>query len=554
MTMQPTGSSQSAINEIIRFCKGSPAGLLQVLVASSAPSTFARIIKCPTYPVAAKSSGLAATIRQFKNVMADPDMHAPTFLARLYASVRLVNPRKRTGQFFTSQTVASWALSLEQPTAEDDVCDAGAGTGVFAYTILLGNTQPRSYIGIENDPILALCAAHVLDSLKAPSSYKVWYANFLLLDKTTFAEHGLRTPTFVISNPPFIRYHNLSGRSRIRSALKSSLGLTLSSLSGSAGYFISRSADLVGQTSLLASPNHQNRRLLFFLPTEAAGAAHLQRLEHDLRRMHGWTSEHHKIPHLQTGVDRHPSNSVALLFVFKQHEVQSEAPLHQSISTSRVLDILSIRRGISTGCNDFFVLTDAKARELNIPSNYLQKVLPTRLRLRESVFSESSWHSLLTCGEPCWLLVLPNRDIADFEKPVQDYLKKGLRRGLHATPTAKKLRSWFSIPTPTTAPDVFISYFFRSAPRFVLNEAGVYHLTNILGGRFVSPIASCNRRLLIDALNNEAEQWIKNKMAIREYKRGLRKIEPRELSLLPIDPAILELTDHKRRGKNGSLF
>jgi hypothetical protein len=57
-----------------------------------------------------------------------------------------------------------------------------------------------------------------------------------------------------------------------------------------------------------------------------------------------------------------------------------------------------------------------------------------------------------------------------------------LGRSVHATPTAESLRTWLSIPVPATPPDVFITYLFRGAPRFVVNQARVCNLTNILGG------------------------------------------------------------------------
>ena len=97
-------------------------------------------------------------------------------------------------------------LTSAKPSPNDDVCDAGSGTAVFADAILHKGISIRSYVGVENDPILALCAAHVLEGIDAPNSFRIWYANFLLLNDAAFNAQGLRTPTFVIANPPFVRY------------------------------------------------------------------------------------------------------------------------------------------------------------------------------------------------------------------------------------------------------------------------------------------------------------------------------------------------------------
>ena len=159
-------------------------------------------------------------VQQFKKALAQEDIHAPTFLARLYASARPLDHRKRAGQFFTSGEVANWAVSLVQPGPDDHVCDAGAGAGTFGEAIVTSGLSIRSYIGVENDPTLALCAAHVLDVVDAPESFRVWYANFLLLNEGAFRAHGLVAPTLVIANPPFVRSQNLAGRARILSSLR----------------------------------------------------------------------------------------------------------------------------------------------------------------------------------------------------------------------------------------------------------------------------------------------------------------------------------------------
>jgi hypothetical protein len=221
-------------------------------------------------------------------------------------------------------------------------------------------------------------------------------------------------------------------------------------------------------------------------------------------------------------------------------------------------DVLQIKRGISTGCNEFFVLTDEEVRRRKIDLRFLSAVLPTRIPLKGNNFSKADWDLLRISGLPCWLLSLPNRDLEDLEPPVQEYLKEGLRRGLHVTPTAQRLRTWFSIPVPLTPPDVFVTYLFRGAPRFVRNEASIFHLTNILGGRFVPSIQDPEHRgMVIASLNKQAAHWIEVDKAGREYRGGLRKIEPRELAMLPVDSAIAELVNDEGRAAkatSGSLF
>jgi predicted RNA methylase len=522
-------TAEALITELNDFIDGTTAGLLQVLVAAARPSIFRRIINCPTYPTAAGTPGLSKIVRKFRQGMQQTEIHPPTLLARLYVSTNSIAERKQAGQFFTAKEVADWALSLSRPSPEDDVCDAGAGTGVFAYSLLQSGINVRSYLGVENDPILALCAAHVLESAHAPRTYKVWYANFMLLDAKAFEKNKLDRPTFVVSNPPFVRSHHLTGRARIRASLKASFGIMLSSFSGSMDYFLVRAAQLVRPDSIMDKPR---RRLLFLLPKEAAGAAHSQKLRDDLSSKYSWRSRQHDILISTTGIDNHRSNALALVFVFEQRTHCEESNAAFKTEGPVLRDIVQIRRGISTGCNDFFVLSESDIEHRLIDRHWLTKVLPTRIHLPEFEFTTNDWEALRKSGHKCWLLTLPKLDLEEFEPPLQDYLREGLRRGLHATTTAKSLRVWFSLPVPATAPDLFITYFFRGAPRFILNGARVQNLTNILGGRFVDRRNCDTRSDIVKSLNVEAAAWEKG--VGREYKGGLRKIEPRELSSLPL--------------------
>jgi adenine-specific DNA-methyltransferase len=550
-----TVSADALYGDLHKFVGGSRSGLVQLLVAAARRATFERIIACPTYPVPARTSGLSAAVRQLQEATIRPDVHLPTVLAKLYASANNLQHRKRAGQFFTAATVADWALSVAPPMPTDHVCDAGAGTSVFADAIQRTHRCVSSYTGVESDAILALCSAHVLESIDAPSSFKVWYANFLLLQQSAFRANKLELPTLVIANPPFVRFHNLAGRARVLAALKASLGIELSAYSGSVSYFLLRAAELVSTAPKpLDAPGG---RLLFFLPKEAAGAAHARRLREDLRRVHGWTWEEYSIPSEETSAERR-SNALALFFVFQRRESRVDTWSAPSTPAVCVGDFLRIRRGISTGCNDFFVLTDEEVDRRRIPMGRLRAVLPTRIPIKGWNFSKTDWDLLRRSGHKCWLLALPETEIEELEIPVREYLKEGLRRGVHATPTAKALRSWFSIPIPKTAADVFVSYFFRGAPRFTLNGAQVLHLTNILGGRFVPPIKDATRqRKVLDLLNEQGRRWIEQDDAGREYKGGLRKIEPRELSTLTVESPLAELVNARSRGldlSSPSLF
>ncbi len=534
-----TSEADFVVSELSRFVKGSVETLLQLLVAAATKNTFGRIIDCPTYPVACRTPDLPGAVTLLRQGLAC-GANAAGLLAGLYTSARPLAHRKQIGQFFTDSKAADWAIKVARLGRTESVCDAGAGTAVFAETLVKAGLDIRSYTGVENDPILALCAAHVLAAIGAPPSFKIWYTNFLALQRPAFETHGLIPPTVIISNPPFIRFQNLRGRNRILAALRGSLGITLSAFSGAGNYFLCRAADIVGQNSSDIGTGKSSPRLLFFFPREAAGAAHSRRLRDDLGRIHGWRWDEHFVP--ESKIEKQQSNALALFLVFERTGVRMSTQGRTSQHGYVVGDALEVKRGISTGCNNFFVLTDAEARKREIPRRRLLPVLPTRISNKNREFSSADWEALRLSGHPCWLLSLPSDDIQDLEAPVQAYLREGIQRGLHSTPTAHRLKTWFSLPIPPRPPDVFITYFFRGAPRFVVNTARVHHLTNILGGWFrhaatTAPIWD----QLVDVLNATAVEWIDEHAAGREYRGGLRKIEPKELQKLPLPASVAKL-------------
>jgi hypothetical protein len=85
----------------------------------------------------------------------------------------------------------------------------------------------------------------------------------------------------------------------------------------------------------------------------------------------------------------------------------------------------------------------------------------------------------------------------------------------------------------------------------VVNGAGVLHLTNILGGRVRIRSAADQIDSLVSLLNSLALTWIEDGGTVREYRDGLRKIEPGDLKQLPITEAI---TDLFRVGRDSVIF
>ncbi|MCJ7635072.1 SAM-dependent methyltransferase, partial [Candidatus Bathyarchaeota archaeon] len=146
---------------------------LQLLLEFSTRSTFNRIVHCPTYPIRTLTQDLEYRKQLlFESITSDP-YEISYALAFLYEAAAGRERRKDQGQFFTPAFVAIKAATSIALKPGETLLDPGCGTGIFPLAILRGlamkSGDPGSfaYLGVENDPLLALATAVSLDRANA---------------------------------------------------------------------------------------------------------------------------------------------------------------------------------------------------------------------------------------------------------------------------------------------------------------------------------------------------------------------------------------------------
>lgn len=524
--------------------------LLQILLSISKSKTFSRIVHCPTYPVPAATPDLKARLQLLHEGMAPDPYEISNVLAVLYESATEKRRRKSLGQYFTPSLVAKQAIDLLALKQGEMVLDPGCGTGIFPLAILSElnkkseNAVSLGYLGIENDPILALSAAVSLDWVDAPLNWRVLYANFLRVNLEDLKEIDFPRVDVIIANPPFVRYHKLGERIELM------VKLNLSMFSGLHSIFLAHSSKLVGYG-----------RMVFIVPMEMGGTQYGSDLLKQLRRKFTVSS---KIIYYGNQMWHVEDSQELTLEKYSQIRKVWNLMLFQSVSdgktrtrSSRGLRarktrevtvplgfFASVHRGISTGANKFFVLSDEMVEKMGISVGYLKKVIPTRIRkvYLSTVFDEDEWDNLREKGLPCWLLCLPRKILTDdlpFE--VRRYIKKGERLGIHLIPTCKNRKPWYYIRIPSRIPDLVFTYMARGYPKFIYNKACAYNLTNLLGIYLNAPIRHSDEKMvnLTKLLNNELKNWIDQESAGRKYAGGLIKFEPGDLETMPIHESTL---------------
>jgi hypothetical protein len=558
LLLDSTSIDRDALLPLARYLSGDRGAFLQILLDFSSKRTFNRIKYCPLYPGKLDTPDLAERKRLFCESIASDPHDIPFALAFLYESAAEKERRKKRGQYFTPAHVSRKVITQISLKPRETLMDAGCGTGIFALSLLRelreSNDDPASfgYLGIENDPLLALSASVSLDWADAPEGWRVLYKNYLNVNLADIGETiGSKEIDAVISNPPYVRFHKLGERSDLADRLN------LQALSGLHSYFLEHSIKLVPR-----------RRMMFIVPMEMNrtkyGAKQLDRLRSRFKvdnevayydeRNHIWNIQgfdkislemHTKMKHAWNLMSFLPIKKDATVPQISWNDISKEEKATISLGK-----IASVRRGISTGANHFFVITNESAKEIGISeeNGYMKRIIPTKIptaRLKD-VFDEQEWDLLKEEGRPCWLLSLPKERSAVLPSGLKAYLRKGESLGVHVTQTCKNREPhnpWYFIKVQDDhVPDLFFTYVSRGSPVFIYNKARVHNLNNLLGVYLkISVILSeVEMTKLVRLLNSEIKEWIGQKSTERRYAGGMVKFEPRDLERLPVSKSALK--------------
>jgi hypothetical protein len=413
---------------------------------------------------------------------------------------------------------------LLAPNRDGLLIDAGCGAGIFASAILNesgGKGLSLRYLGIEVDPILTLCSATTLDLIGAPKSWKVLFGNFLSLDQEYLRKIGLSGISRIISNPPYVRFHRIRGKRNLIATMKRRTDITLSGYSGLHSFFLAQSSALIGDDG----------KMVFILPPEVDLINHsssvLEQLSGRFELKKYLTKEDLTVFRFQARMETNPRLE----------------PTGRRVACLHLMDIANVRRGISTGANSYFALTDQMVQKWDIPEEWRTRIIPTKIRLPEQVFGEREWKELREAGRPCWLLKIPPE--SKFEQlpdSLKEYIGSGEKDQINKRPTCKFRDPWYCVPV-TPAPDMIFTYMSRDRPRFIYNQARAHILTNLLGLVLKAPDMRREATMtdLSRLLTENLVAWIKETGAGRRYAGGLTKFEPGDLRNMPINSEILSI-------------
>jgi hypothetical protein len=364
----------------------------------------------------------------------------------------------------------------------------------------------------------------------------------------------------VICNPPYVRHHGLSplAKQQLAARFASEYGLRFSGLTPSYVYFFLQALSSVrtGGTLVFLLPadfldagygrafkrvlcqRTTVEQLLLFDPQRLAfpevltTSAVLVVQKREPRSAHGT-----RLVRCELGVPiRRSSEYTRMLGALDPDSkwlamlVAPGDPRGVLGRPARLADYLRIRRGIATGDNAFFVLDQQRVDEFRIEPEFLQPIIAAARDLPECELTKRDWERLRALGRPCFLLDVTLPLSALRGKRVRDYLELGRRQRVNLRFNCRTRTPWYR-PENVAAPDVIVTYMTRGRLRFVRNRSDCRVLSVLLNG---FKTAACRDLDQLLAVLNAADTADLLRQRSRTYAGGLTKIEPGELSRLPM--------------------
>lgn len=489
---------------------------------------------------------------------------------------------REKGQFWTPPWVAQAMVGYTVCDGSNRIFDPAVGTGAFFKAAKsLTRTLNRQFVleGTELDHQVIVQAQQ--EGLTYTDLELVQIRDFVL-------DPPARQFSSIVANPPYVRHHRLS--SADKAALKKFvIGFANINIDGRAGlhvYFLLRALQLLAT----------NGRLAFILPADICEGVFANSLW-------SWITTHYKLEAVVTfdplatpfpKVDTNPviilirncipakkffwtkcgvadTNDLGTWLVSGCNPLYSgnlnvlarsveegiitglSRPFNEIIQEGLPLAAYaSVQRGIATGANDFFFLTEEKVNSLGIPSEFLVTAIGRTRDVEEGEVTETTISNLQKKGRPTQLLSLDGRPKEFFPENVRKYLELGESLGIDKGELIKQRKPWYKMETRKPPPILF-AYLGRRNARFIRNRIGVLPLTGFL---CVYPHNQAIEDLEKLMLVLSHPQTLNNLILVgKSYGGGAIKVEPRALErlLLPLnvlEEAGLKIADNTCFGKN----
>ncbi len=470
--------------------------------------------------------------------------------------------RNIMGQFSTpialANDVLTYAKNIFPKYGKVRFLDPAFGTGSF-YSAL-NNVFPSTRI--------EAATGYEIDEHYGRPALKLWKKtnlNYQLADFTKQQPLGVDEKyNLIICNPPYVRHHHINGqKERLQLQAYEAANMKLSGLAGLYCYFMALSHPWMKKNGIAG----------WLIPSEFMDVNYGQAVkdyllnEVTLLQIHRFDpsdvqfddalvssavvwfknkkpGKTHKVKFTYGGTIDNPAHekdvSVSTLAREKKWTRFPLSGEREENNTPKLSDFFSVKRGIATGDNKFFVLTHEQIESRGLPLDQFRPILPsprylnaTEVKADKNGFPDiENQLFVLDCK-------LPIDEVKRIYPELYDYLEEGVQSGVPERYLCKSRKTWYSQENRPES-RFYCTYIGRSDKegkppfRFVLNRSKAIVANSYLIlypkphlEKEIEQNPDLNERLL-EALNQ-----ITGKAMLEEgrvYGGGMYKMEPKELA------------------------
>ena len=472
--------------------------------------------------------------------------------------------RNRMGQFATppllARAILSHAKTLLPRTEEVRFIDPAFGTGSFFSALLetFPSARIRDAVGFEIDEHYGTPAA------------KLWRETPLKLTLGDFTQAVPRsTFNLLICNPPYVRHHHLEGdeKTRLQQLSFRASGVRMSGLAGLYCHFMALS-------HLWLSPGGISAWLI---PSEFMDVNYGQALKRYLLERVNLLHIHRFDPNDVQFSDALVSSAIVL---FKNETPPADhvvtfsfggtlgapslarsVPARALASETKwtrfpvgdvrtkcagptIADLFTIKRGLATGDNSYFILTEEEIETRNLPRECFTPILPSpRYLKQDEVEADATGAPVLDRRLFLLDVKISEEQVAHRYPALWRYPQEGRERGLHERYLCRHRGLWYA-QEDRPAPPIACTYIGRGDTksgrpfRFILNHSKAT-VANVYLAMYPRPslVSLLNRdsslvRRVWQMLNRITPEQLLGEG--RVYGGGLHKLEPKELANVPL--------------------
>ncbi len=471
--------------------------------------------------------------------------------------------KNRLGQFATptklAQQILSYSLILLPAKSKIRFLDPAIGTGAF-YSALLDSVPPNRIVrarGFELDPHYGL------------PSQRLWSRALLNIEIADFTktEPPLRDSSrfnLLICNPPYVRHHHLSNgeKHRLQYAVKRTSGLNINGLSGFYCYFILLSHAWMSPNAVAG----------WLVPSEFMDVNYGQAIKRYLTEKVTLIRVHRFDPNDLQFDDALVSSAVIWFQNQKpKPDHQAEFTVGGTLEKPRIRkkisisvlnpdakwshlpcklgkkdaplltlgDLFNIKRGIATGSNKFFILSQREILARNLPMECFRPILPSPRYLKsEEVIADSDGNPQVEPHNFVLDCRLSEHEIEVRYPSLSEYLQTG-KSIISKRYLCKHRKPWYSQEERSPAP-ILCTYIGRvntkkGRPfRFILNRSRAIapNVYLMLYPKLFLAFKLRRQPILLHKIWEILNQIDISTLLLqgRVYGGGLHKLEPRELA------------------------